>query len=89
MMKKKLLVLTVVSLIVCLIGFVAVASACEHGKRKACKSSHGKKEGSLCLYQKEIPGSALDPAILNPGPVCLDDQNRPLPTILLAMAGGS
>jgi len=47
-MRKKLLILTVVSLMVCLIGFVGFASACSHDKDKDEKS----KPGHLYLYQK-------------------------------------
>jgi hypothetical protein len=62
-MKKKLFILAVVNLMVCLIGFVTIGYACEHQKQKECKSRL--ERGQICLFQKE-------PADLT---CVLDDQN--------------
>jgi len=70
-MRKKLFILAVVSLMVCVIGFVAVASACDHNRHKECKSKP--ERGQLCLFQKESPDPGW-PELPFYGPYCLDDQ---------------
>jgi len=75
-MKKKLFILAVVGLMVFLIGFVAVASACDHDKRKECNSKL--ERGRLCLFQKEPSDLTFPP----PYPCdfsYLDDQTWPPP----------
>jgi hypothetical protein len=70
-MKKKLFILGVVSLMVCLIGFATIAYACDHNKHKECKSRL--ERGQICLLQKEPP-----PDLTFPGPCgsYLNDQDN-------------